>query len=97
MSRDSGYGFGYFVAGMGIGAVLALLFAPRTGEETRELLAQKADKGKDYARRQSKVLRKEAEGYVGKGKETLAKQKEQLSSALEAGKVAYEREKTKTN
>ena len=97
MSSDSGYNFSYFVAGMGIGAALALLFAPRTGEETRELLSRKADEGKDYARRQSKVIRKETEVYVGKGKETLAKQKEQLSSALEAGKVAYEREKTKTN
>lgn len=35
-----------FLAGLGIGAVVALLFAPRSGQETRDLLAQKAERAK---------------------------------------------------
>jgi hypothetical protein len=39
----SGYGslFGFMVAGLGIGAALSVLFAPRSGEETRKLIATK--------------------------------------------------------
>ncbi|MDR0350836.1 MAG: YtxH domain-containing protein [Coriobacteriales bacterium] len=35
--------FGSFLLGGAIGAGIALLFAPRTGEETRALVAEKAD------------------------------------------------------
>ena len=38
----------YFVAGIGIGAAVALLFAPQSGEETRKQIAEKAQEGKDY-------------------------------------------------
>ena len=35
----SGFAFGTFLTGVTVGAALAMLFAPQTGEETRELLA----------------------------------------------------------
>lgn len=41
--RRGGSGFGAFLIGGLLGAVLALLFAPRSGEETREMLAEKAN------------------------------------------------------
>ena len=37
-----------FIAGAGIGAVLALLFAPKSGRETRDFLAKTATDSKDY-------------------------------------------------
>ena len=40
--------FLYFLAGAGIGAVLALLFAPKSGKETRELIARTASDGRDF-------------------------------------------------
>lgn len=86
----------FFLAGIGIGAILALLFAPKSGKETREFIAQKAEEGRDYVTARSKELRKQAEGYVEKGKDLVAKQKEQLSAALEAGKQAYQEEKSKS-
>lgn len=36
-------GFGKFIAGAAVGAGLGLLFAPRTGKETREVLKKKFD------------------------------------------------------
>jgi gas vesicle protein len=50
---DSGAGskVSYFLAGLGIGALVGILFAPKSGEETREYLTSKADEGRDYAQR----------------------------------------------
>ena len=97
MSDHGGSSFSFFLAGLGIGAVAALLVAPKTGSETRELIAKKADEGRDFARQKSKELRKDAEGYLDKGKSVVAQQKEQLSAALEAGKGAYQSEKSRAH
>ncbi len=85
----------FLLAGMGIGVILALLFAPKSGEETRELIGRKAEESKDYVKAKGKELRKEAEELVEKAKDLVSQQKEQLSAALEAGKQAYHEEKAK--
>jgi gas vesicle protein len=79
---------GYFLAGVGIGAVVALLFAPETGEETRKLIAKKAEEGKDYVASKGKEFRGQAEELVEKGKELINKQKERLAGVFETGKEA---------
>ena len=86
---------GFFLAGLGMGAILALLFAPRSGKETREYITGKAEEGRDYVKAKTEDLRREAEGAVEKGKDLVTKQKELLSAALEAGKQAYQEEKAK--
>jgi gas vesicle protein len=96
MSENNGASkVAYFLAGMGLGAIVALLFAPRSGKETRDYIAQKAEEGRDYMSAKGQEIRKQAEEAVGKAKDVVAKQKEQLSAALEAGKQAYQEEKTK--
>ena len=94
--NNGGSKVAFFLAGMGIGAILALLFAPKSGQETREFIAQKAEEGRDYMAARGRELRKQAEEAVGKAKDVVSKQKEQLSAALEAGKQAYEEEKSKS-
>ena len=94
--ENDGSKVGFFLAGLGIGAVMALLFAPRSGKETRDMIVQKAEEGRDYVVTKSEELRKQAEDAVDKGRDMVNKQKELLSAALEAGKQAYEEEKTKT-
>jgi len=96
MSDDYGTGkVGAFLAGLGIGAIVALLFAPRSGKETRDMIAQKAEEGRDFVRAKSEEFRQQAEEAVEKGRTLVNKQKELLSAALEAGKQAYQEEKTK--
>jgi len=85
----------FFLAGAGIGAILALLFAPKTGQETRDYIAQRANESRDRVTEKSREYRDRAEGYVDKARGTVNKQKEQLSAALEAGKQAYREEKGK--
>jgi gas vesicle protein len=97
MSENNGASkLAFFLAGVGIGAIMALLFAPKSGKETRDYLTQKAEEGREYVTARGRELRKQAEETVEKAKDVVAKQKEQLSAALEAGKQAYQEEKSKS-
>jgi gas vesicle protein len=96
MSENNGASnLGFFLAGLGIGAILALLFAPQSGKETRDLITKKAGESRDYVSSRSKELRRQAEDLVDKGKDRLAKEKERVSSAIEAGRQTYREEKAK--
>src|SRR5271169_2414777 len=95
--NNAGSKVSFFLAGLGIGAVIGILFAPKSGEETRESLTSKADEGRDYAQRKARELRERAEDLIERSKEIMARQKDSLSSAVEAGKDAYQREKAKAS
>ena len=79
----------YFFLGVGIGVAIGVLFAPKSGEDTRKYLRDRAEEGRDYVKKRYDELREQAGGLVDKGKDTVARQKEQLSAAVEAGKQAY--------
>lgn len=79
----------YFLCGLGMGVAIGVLFAPKSGEETRELLKSKANEGRDYLRRKGEEVRESTSEMIGRGREALHTQKENLSAALEAGKQAY--------
>jgi gas vesicle protein len=90
MSRsDDSNGFVWFLTGLGIGAAIGVLYAPKSGRETRDLIMQKAEEGKGYARDGAQKAREQANQWVSKGKDTLSQQKEQFRSAYEAGRQAY--------
>ena len=76
----------FFLAGLGIGAAIALLFAPQSGEETRKQIKKTAQDGSDFVVTKSKEIRKQAEDLVDQGKEMVSKQKARLADALESGK-----------
>lgn len=79
----------YFFLGLGIGVAVGILFAPKSGEETREIIRSKAGEGKDYLRRRSEEVRDRAEEMVERGKSAVQRQKEQLHAAVDAGRQAY--------
>ena len=81
--------FSYFFLGLGLGVAVGVLFAPKSGEETREYIRSKAGESADYVRRRGTDLRDAAEDAIDRGKETLRRQKDNLSAAVEAGKQAY--------
>ena len=51
MSNNVGSKVSFFLVGLGIGSLIGILFAPKSGEETRDYLSSKADEGRDYARK----------------------------------------------
>lgn len=89
MEDNSGPKFVYFLMGLGIGALIGILFAPQSGEQTRELIADRADEGRDYLLRKGREVRDQASSFADRGKEVLAQQRDQLAAAVEAGKQAY--------
>jgi gas vesicle protein len=93
-------GISYFIVGLGVGVAVGMLMAPRSGDETRqilrakadestEFLRAKADEGRDYVRRRSSDLRDSASDLVDRSKDAINRQKDQLAMAVEAGKQAY--------
>ena len=79
----------YFFLGLGLGVAAGVLFAPKSGDETRELLRSRANEGKDYVKRRSEDLRGTATEAVERGKTAISRQRDQLAAAVEAGKSAY--------
>lgn len=68
-----------FVIGALTGAAVALLFAPATGEETREYLGQRAREGRDKAR-----------DAMEQGKDFYRNQRENLVTAVDRGREAFQ-------
>ncbi|HEV3220639.1 MAG TPA: YtxH domain-containing protein [Candidatus Acidoferrales bacterium] len=95
MADNVGSKISYFLVGLGVGAMLGILFAPKSGEETREFLSQKAEEGKEYAQRKARELRERAEDLIERSKGVARNQKESIAAAVEAGREAYQREKAK--
>lgn len=102
--RDSGSAsvFLAFILGGLTGAALALLYAPRSGQETRDLLAEKVREGEVRAREareraisKGREVMDDASGYIEKQKQGLDQRKERFVAAVEAGRQAYKEEKQK--
>ncbi len=74
----------FFVAGAGIGAVVAVLYTPKSGRETRRMIARKTQEGMDYLDYQSKELRRQAEDTIDRSKEFVNRQKDRLAEVLRA-------------
>jgi len=86
--RDSNT-FVWFLAVLGLGALAGVLYAPRSGAETREVLRARAEEGRDYVRSRAREAREQAEQWAGRGREAVNQQKEQFRAAYEAGRQAY--------
>ena len=88
MARDDG-GAGNillaFILGAVGGAALALLYAPASGRETRERLAEKAEEA-----------RARAAEAAAKGRDVLTQGRETLSTAIERGREAYQQARRDT-
>lgn len=82
-------GLSSFLLGLGVGVGIGMLFAPKSGQETRDMLRNKAGEGADYVKQRGTEFRQTASEWVDKGKEALGRQRENLADAMEAGKQAY--------
>ena len=89
MSDEGGSGFGWFLAGLGIGAAIGMLYAPKSGQETRDELRRRAEEGREYVIKSARDAREQANEWVDKGKDFVETQKDQFRSAVEAGRQAY--------
>jgi gas vesicle protein len=96
MSDHDGSNFGWFLAGLGLGAVVGVLYAPRSGSETREALRSRAEEGREYVRGRAREAREQASEWVDRGRDVVNQQKDQFRAAYEAGRQAYQEATTET-
>ncbi|MGA2131826.1 MAG: YtxH domain-containing protein [Bryobacteraceae bacterium] len=82
-------GFSSFLLGLGVGIGIGMLFAPKAGAETRQLIKDKTGEGTDYLKQRSTDLRDSAGDLLNKSKDVINRQKDTIADALEAGKQAY--------
>lgn len=75
-----------FAVGAIAGAGIALLYAPGSGKETRELLA-----------RRTRELKDKIGNSVDDAKELLSEKKAMIAAAFEAGKQAMNEQKAKNS
>ena len=95
--NNGGNAFLWFLAGLGIGAVAGVLYAPRSGKETREAILERAEEGRDYVITRGKHAREQVNDWVDRGREVLGKQKEQINAAVDAGRQAYREANAETS
>lgn len=99
MSEDSGklQGVAWFLAGVGVGALIGILYAPKSGRETREDLAQGAREGTEYLRARGRQAadqmgqmvdkgKEQVNQYMGRGREIMDRGRAQWEDFVERGK-----------
>ena len=57
MSDRDGSSFLWFLTGLGIGAAIGVLYAPKSGRETRETLVGKAEEGREVLNQQKEQFK----------------------------------------
>lgn len=99
-------GFGWFLAGLGVGALVGVLYAPKSGRETRDdLVAGAMDargkaqdlyaQGSDVAGQYVDKGKEAASEYVDKGKEYIDRGRTQWTEYVEKGKELIQGETDK--
>jgi gas vesicle protein len=89
------------LAGLAVGALIGVLYAPKSGRETRENVAQGAREGTEYLRARSRQAaeqvgpnvgrgREVVEDFVEHGKNLVQEQTSRVGAAVDAGREVYE-------
>lgn len=96
VQKDRGSEIGAFVLGAVVGAGLALLFAPGSGEDTQQRLREQARKLKDLTEDRVRVIRDDlgarvesAKGAVEQGRQLASGARNELEDKLQRSKAAY--------
>jgi gas vesicle protein len=97
MASENQQAFGWFLAGLGIGALVGILYAPKSGRETREDIVATAKDGTEYVRVRAREVvdqagvfvergKGQAVEYVSKGKEVVERGRAQWEEFVDRGK-----------
>ena len=88
IERERSSGFGSFVVGALVGAGLALLFAPQSGEETQEEIKARARKLRDAAEEKMRVAQESLEERLDEARHGVETRVESVKEAVESGRKA---------
>ena len=96
-----GSAFSWFLAGLGVGSLFGVLYAPKSGQETREELIAGALGSGEYVRQRSRQATYVAGDYVERGKgqvdQYVSRGRGQVDRYVSRGKDAVETGRQKIN
>ena len=81
-----------FITGLGAGAAIAMLLTPKSGDEMREMLSERAEDGRRYAKKRVRELSNVANEVAERGREAMDHQKHAITAAAQAAKDTYSHE-----
>jgi gas vesicle protein len=87
MTNDNGAKL--FCMGLGIGVAAAFLFAPKSGQASRQYIRNKADEGADYLKRQAQQAADNTADVLDRAAKAVRHQTENVTAAMDAGRRAY--------
>jgi gas vesicle protein len=90
MANDKQLAFGWFVAGLGLGALVGILYAPKSGRETREDIVTSAKDGTEYVKVRAKEVADQATELVNKGKAQAGEYVQRGREVVERGRTQWE-------
>jgi gas vesicle protein len=88
---NSAGGFGWFLAGLGIGALVGVLYAPKSGRETRDELVAGALEARDKANKMYSQGKEQAGQYVQQGRDVV---NQAVGQYVDKGKEYYDKGRT---
>jgi gas vesicle protein len=88
MSDNGSKNIGWFLAGLSLGAIAAILYTPRSGRETREAIVTGMDDGREYLASLGRNARQQVNDWVGSGKKMVDGKKRQINAAIDAAREA---------
>ena len=83
MSEEVSSKVTYLILGLGVGWLVGILIAPKSGEGSRDYLAQQLKEGRKHAQKKARELRERAEDLVERSKEMVNQKKEQIAEGLD--------------
>ncbi len=79
---------GWFLAGLGVGAVAAIFYAPKSGREIRDAVATGVDDGRKHLASLGRDAREQVSDLIASGKKIVSDVKRQANAAIDAGREA---------
>jgi len=83
----------WFIAGLGVGAVVGILYAPKSGRETREDIATGAKQGTEFVKAKAQYAAEQASVLVDKGREhvsTIVDNVDRSREVVDRGRAQWE-------
>jgi len=88
-NSSSGGSVLWFLAGIGIGTAVGVLFAPKAGRELRDTIMNAADESRAQVQERARRVSEQAQQWADRGRDVINQQRDNLRTAFDAGRQAY--------
>ncbi|MGC2618783.1 MAG: YtxH domain-containing protein [Acidobacteriaceae bacterium] len=89
-NEEQSSGFSWFLAGLGIGALIGVLYAPKAGRETREDLLSSAREGSEYLKQRGREAADQVSDLVDRSKTQVTEYVDRSKEVVERGRAQWD-------